>query len=182
MSRRARSSPLPPPESLHTARLQLRPPREADAAAIFAYASDPRVCRYLAWRRHRSLADTRRFLAEAAAGWRSGAWLNWVIEDDSGVVGTIGAQPGRAGAAIGYVLARSHWGRGYAGEALAAVSTVLLDSCNMPALWALCLPRNVASAKVLERNGFHCDRRLANYFHCPNLDGGKHDVLLYVRR
>src|SRR5437899_10367002 len=55
------------PRELETARLVLRAPREDDAEAIFArYASDGEVTRMLGWPRHRSLDDTRDFLAFAA--------------------------------------------------------------------------------------------------------------------
>lgn len=43
---------------LRTDRLLLRQPREDDASAVFeAFGADPEVTRYLAWPRHRSIAD-----------------------------------------------------------------------------------------------------------------------------
>lgn len=168
--------------SLHSTRLRFRPPEPADAEAVFAYAGDERVCRFLAWPCHTTKADTLQFLRSAEEGWHSGEWLNWVIEANTGVVGMIAAQPGRAGAGIGYVLAHDAWGRGYAGEALMAVSTALFESSSLRSLWAFCVPENIASVRVLEKCGFNRDGLLPNYFACPNLGGKKHDVLLYVRR
>lgn len=181
MPRMPRAIDLEALSTLHSTRLRFRPPKPADAEAIYAYASDGRVCRFLAWPCHTTRDDTEQFLQSAEEGWRSGEWLNWVIEDETGVVGMIGAQPGRAGAGIGYVLAHDAWGRGYASEALMEVSTALFEASSLRSLWAFCVPENRASARVLERCGFQRQGLLPNYFTCPNLGGEKHDVLLYVR-
>ena len=51
------------PNTVETERLVLRVPVASDAEAIFdGYARDPEVVRYLTWRPHRSLTDTRQFL------------------------------------------------------------------------------------------------------------------------
>jgi RimJ/RimL family protein N-acetyltransferase len=166
---------------IETQRLVLRPPGGEDAAAIYAYASEPQVCRYLAWPRHQSIADTHRFLETAQLGWQHGDRLSWVVEDDGAVVGMIGAELGRGGAGIGYVFAREVWGRGYASEVLAAVSSALLAQAPLRSLWAFCVPENAASARVLEKCCFSRERLLPDYFECPNLGTEKHDVVLYVR-
>lgn len=166
---------------LETPRLILRPPVEEDAEAIFAYARDIQVCRYLAWPCHESIADTRRFLETALLGWQQGDRLSWAVEDDAGLVGMIGAELGRGGAGIGYVFAREVWGRGYASEVLAAVSSALLAQSPLRSLWAFCVPENLASARVLEKCCFSRERLIPDYFECPNLGTEKHDVVLYVR-
>jgi ribosomal-protein-alanine N-acetyltransferase len=168
-------------ERLSTARLTLRPPLEGDEEAVFAYASDLRVCRYLAWPCHEGLADTRRFLRTAKQGWQDGNRLSWAIEDSSGLVGMLGTELGRVGAGIGYVLAHDAWGKGYASEALAAVCEALFSATSLHSLWAFCVPENAASARVLEKCGFQREGLLPRYFACPNLGGEKHDVLLFVR-
>ena len=167
--------------SLQGARLTLRAPRLDDAASVFAYASDPEVSRFLAWPCHSSLADSERFLLSAVDGWQSGRNLVWMIEDDRGVVGSIGAEVSCANAGIGYVVARPCWGRGYATEALGLVSAALFRWSPVRALWALCVTENAASARVLEKCGFHSERTLGNYFSCPNLAGEMRDVSLYGR-
>ncbi len=58
-----------PPELFTTERLTLRPPRPADAEAIFrAYATDPEVTRYLTWAPHRTVEETRQFVERCRAG------------------------------------------------------------------------------------------------------------------
>ncbi len=47
---------------IHTERLALRPWREADAANLFAYASDPDVGPAAGWPPHRSIEESREII------------------------------------------------------------------------------------------------------------------------
>ncbi|HEX9801627.1 MAG TPA: GNAT family N-acetyltransferase [Gammaproteobacteria bacterium] len=160
--------------------MHLRPPRPDDATAVFAYASDPEVTRYLAWPRHTSVGDSERFLQRAIGGWQDGASLVWLIEDEEGVAGSIGAELSGTNAGIGYVLSRRRWGRGYATEALGLVSAALLCHTPVRRVWAQCVGENSASQRVLDKCGFHYQRTQPDYFSCPNLGGARRDVLLYA--
>lgn len=181
MARRKRVTDLAGLARLQGKRLHLRPPAMTDAEAVYAYASDPAVTRFLAWPQHRTLVDSERFLETALQGWQGGHNLVWLIEDASGVVGAIGARLSGANAGIGYVLARACWGKGYATEALQLLSEALFCLSPVRALWAYCVTENGASARVLEKSGFHFERLLPNYFTCPNLGDEVRDVMLYVR-
>ena len=48
--------------TLETDRLILRKMKSDDAEAVFAYASDPEVTRYVIWETHRSIEDSEAFL------------------------------------------------------------------------------------------------------------------------
>ena len=66
------------PETIRTDRLVLRRPVDADATAIFeGYAQDPEVVRYLMWRPHSSIEDTRTYLGIVQAGWDSATEYTW---------------------------------------------------------------------------------------------------------
>ncbi len=54
---------------------------------------------------------------------------------------------------IGYRLARSHWGRGYATEAARAVRDYAFQTLNVQRLIALIDPENTASIRVAEKLG-----------------------------
>ena len=114
-----------PPETLETDRLMLRPPTPEDAEWIFEdYAQDPEVTKYLEWRPHESIVMTHEFLRHTLEGWRKGKEFHWVITDKAsgdrlGMIAIWLEKPHRA--QFGYVLARKHWGNGYATEAARAV-------------------------------------------------------------
>ncbi|MEI6244128.1 MAG: GNAT family N-acetyltransferase [Acidobacteriota bacterium] len=153
-------------------RLRFRRPVPEDAEAIFrAYAGDPEVTRYLAWPCHQSVEDTRGFIA-----WSDSEWAKWpagplLIEEkgDGRLLGGTGlAFESATSASTGYVLAREAWGRGFATEALGAM-TSLAESLGVTRLFALCHPQHDASARVLEKAGFHLNASFipASF---PNLD------------
>jgi ribosomal-protein-alanine N-acetyltransferase len=173
------------PHRIETARLVLRKPGAADAAAIFSrYASDPDVTKYLGWQRHESLAHTEAFLALSDAEWLRWPAGPYLIE--SGVEGRLLGSTGLAFetlevAATGYVLARDAWGAGYATEALTAMIE-LAGRLDVRQLYALCHPDNGASIRVLEKCGFVLDSLLAAHAAFPNLGSGRTcDCLRYAR-
>lgn len=145
------------PLQVRTSRLLLRPPRIEDAPAIFArYASVPEVTRFLAWRRHQTLDETRAFVEFSESEWRSracGPYLIWSLGGDA-LLGSTGLQfESKDRAVTGYVLARDAWGHGYATEALRAMIDVARDD-GFQELDAFCHAEHRASARVLEKCGF----------------------------
>lgn len=166
---------------LHTARLELRQPRQSDAPQVYGYASAPASSRFLSWSPHRDDRVTQQFLAGCIEAWQGEQRLPWVIEAAGEVVGMIEVKLKGRNAGIGYVLSPEVWGLGYATEALERVSEALFRHSPVSAIWALCVTDNPISARVLEKCGYQREKMLPNYFPCPNLGGGKHDVWRYVR-
>lgn len=143
--------------SLETARLKLRKPDRSDAAAIFErYGQDEEVTRYLGWPRHRSLADTNRFLDfsdEQWKAWPAGPYLLFARADGR-LLGSTGLGfEGPDRALTGYLLARDAWGAGYATEALTAM-VQLARRLEVRQLTAHCHPDHRASIRVLDKCGF----------------------------
>src|SRR5665647_604112 len=59
-----------PPEPFSTPRLLARKPRVSDAPAVFAaYASDPLVTRFLAWKAYSEIAPLEKFLQARVDDW-----------------------------------------------------------------------------------------------------------------
>lgn len=173
------------PERLETERLLLRRPSLADADSVFSrYAGDPEVTRFLGWPTHRTIDDTRAFLAFSEAEWNHWSAGPYLIESRSegrliGSTGLVFETPFRA--ATGYVLARHSWGRGYATEALGAM-VALAQTLDVRRLYALCHPEHPASQRVLDKCGFHREVLLRLHSEFPNLSPGQAcDVLCYVR-
>ena len=157
---------------MQTERLLLREPREADADGIFrAYASDPEVTRYVGWPRHRTISDTRDFLSFSIAEWRR--WPcgpRLMFDRHSGeLLGSTGlAFESRNRAATGYVISRSHWGMGYASEALSAM-VLLARRHGLERLYALTHAQHTPSRKVLERAGFTLEELRPRHIVFPNV-------------
>jgi RimJ/RimL family protein N-acetyltransferase len=175
---------LKAPERVETARLFLQRPRTIDPEAIFRrYASDPDVTRFMAWPRHRSLADTQAFLAFSEAEWDrwpAGPYLVWSRADGTllGSTGLAFETPYRA--STGYVLAKDAWGKGYATEALQAMVETA-HTVGVRRLYAICHTEHRASWRVLEKGGFLREGVLHRYIEFPNLRSGElSDVFCYA--
>ncbi|ROO25884.1 alanine acetyltransferase [Salinisphaera orenii YIM 95161] len=172
------------PRTLDTARLHLRPPVAADAPAVFDYAGDARVTRFLDWATHLDLDDSRGFIDDVHWGWESGDDFCWVLIDraSDALVGTVGCQFDAHGAQFGYVLAHDAWGRGLATEAMAAVFDAARDIDDVARFWATCDVDNRASARVLEKLGMREEGVLRRWSERPNHPGasGPRDVRVFA--
>jgi ribosomal-protein-alanine N-acetyltransferase len=145
--------------SLTTPRLDLRPLQPADAPALFAICADAAVMRYAGsppWSELQVALDKieqdRRDAADGAC-FRLGIFRR----SDGALLGTctlfhIDAQCRRA--EIGYVLASSAWGQGYATEAITQLLAHGFGAMGLNRVEADIDPLNVASARALERQGF----------------------------
>jgi RimJ/RimL family protein N-acetyltransferase len=172
------------PAVIHTPRLLLRVPRLDDVGPIYrAYDHDPEVLRYLTWRPNNDISETESFIAGCIDAWQAGSRFPWVITTTPGdePVGMIEARIDKPRAELGYVLARSAWGRGYMTEAVQAVVEVLLALPELYRVWACCDVDNAASARVLEKSGLGWEATLRRYAIHPNLSTEPRDVNLYAR-
>ena len=148
------------PGIIETVRLVLRRPTESDVHEIFSlYASDAEATRYMGFRTHASIDDTRAFLRQSAAEWgrwEAGPFLVRLRADNS-LIGSTGLHfetPLRA--MTGYIFARDAWGMGYATETLSAIVGITRER-RVQRLYALCHTEPRVSAHVLEKCGFVCE-------------------------
>jgi RimJ/RimL family protein N-acetyltransferase len=171
------------PPLLETERLALRPPRMEDAEDIFrTYATDEEVTRYVIWRPHRSIEETREFLRTTLDFPADGSRLSWAItfKGDDRVRGMIELRVDRFKADAGYVLAREFWGRGYTTEALAAVIRFAFTLPGIYRVWALCDAENIASARVMEKAGMSFEGVLRRYVLHPAVSPEPRDARCYA--
>lgn len=172
------------PRTIDTTRLHLRSPEPTDAAAIFAYAGDPRATRYMIWPTAVDIDDTHDFLDDVAAGWAAGDDFCYVVTDagTGALYGAASCQFDAHGAAIGYIVAPAFWGRGLATESAGAIVDAAWRNDDLYRVWATCDVDNRASARVLEKLGFRLEGRLARWAPRPNLDDGPvpGDALCYA--
>src|SRR5690349_4687178 len=172
------------PDIIQTERLVLRRPVERDATAIFeGYAQDTDVVRYLVWPPHRSIDDTRAYLRYTDAGWVARTELTWALtlRGEGHLIGMIAVRPNGHKPDLGYVLARSHWGRGLMAEAGRAVVDLALSDPAVYRVWAVCDVENYASARVLEKIGMTREGVLRRWIVHPNVSPEPRDSLCFSR-
>jgi RimJ/RimL family protein N-acetyltransferase len=161
-------------------RVTLRAPTVDDADLLFErIASDPEVTRYLSWRPHPNVDETRRVITEF---FNVGGETTWLIElrDGGGPIGLCGwRRPQPHIVDFGYCLGRPWWRQGLMTE----VVQLLLDKARRdPSVYrvtAHCHVDNTASARLLERSGLAFEGRLARYAVLPNISTEPQDCLLF---
>lgn len=175
--------PGAPPETIATPRLRLRPPGTSDAPQVTGWAADPEATRFMIWPTHRDPAEAVAFLAACAPRWESGEEHVWAIVEPPGdeAVGTIGVRLRGHAAELGWILARSRWGRGYATEAASALVAALEAMPAVRRLWAITNVANAASARVMEKIGMRREGLLRAHAVYPNLSPEPCDSFVYAR-
>ena len=166
---------------LVTGRLLLRGFAPDDVEAVHAYAGDPEVCRYTDWGPN-TPAQSQAFVDEvhaASTPERSGS-MTWAVTTAGNVVGacsvTVTSHEHRRGV-MGYVLARAHWGQGYATEAATAVLRFARQELGLSRVEATCRPGNVASQRVLRKIGMRQEGLLRSHL---VIRGRREDSLLFA--
>lgn len=151
--------PSPAALILKTDRLNLTPLTPHDSAPLFAIQSDPEVMRY--WN-HAPWTDIRQAeesILKAGEALASNTAFTMAIRDkeSSTLIGTcllfsIDEQSARG--EIGYNLAQNAQGKGYMTEALQRLIDFAFLDLRLRRLEAEIDPRNLSSARLLERLGF----------------------------
>jgi RimJ/RimL family protein N-acetyltransferase len=151
---------------IETARLLLRPWRDADLPAFAALNADPEVRRW--WSAgtltevdsDAQACELRRHIEDNGFGF-------WAVEVPgvSPFIGFVGLQnegddmPFAPAVEAGWRLARAHWGRGYAVEAARAAFRDGFERLGLDEIVAYAVEGNMPSRRVMERLGMHHDQR-----------------------
>jgi ribosomal-protein-alanine N-acetyltransferase len=136
--------------------MTLRYAEPADAAALFALASDAEVTRWFSWGPYTSGDQPRAYIERLAGERERGERLDFVIEA-SGVLGVTGlSELSRRDrrAMVGTWLGRPHWGSGANAESKALILHLAFAVCGLERVGAYSNPANERSTRALERLGF----------------------------
>lgn len=145
------------PITLESWRLRLRPPVPADAPAITAFVSDPRVATMTALIPHPyPEGGAAWWIGQAQEAWRAGEIASFMIcrRGSEELIGAISLALGTAGEVeIGYWIGVPHWGRGYATEALQRLLRYAFDELGLERVDTYHFSHNPASGRVMQKAG-----------------------------
>ena len=128
-----------------------------DAPAVYAYARDPDVSRFVSWDTHRSIDDSVLFLRGIQDRDERGISHDWCVEHSGTAIGSIGLfnlEPMHERAEVGYVLGQPHWRKGLGREALELVLEHAFCTLALRRVVANVRPENTASQRLLMAAGF----------------------------
>ena len=112
--------------SLETDRLLLRKLTLEDAADVFEYAREPDITRFLTWKPHRSIEDSKGFIGFMISRYEAKEVADWgiVLKENDKLIGTVGFirwSPENSRAEVGYALSKEYWGKGIMTEAVSEI-------------------------------------------------------------
>lgn len=143
---------------LTTDRLILRKIEESDLEELYQMRTDPDVMRYI-----NKEPQTREIVAgvikQMHANWQNNDSINWAVtlKDDPRLIGSFGfwrTEKENHRAEIGYMLAKTHWRKGYLNEAMQAGLDYAFREMKLHSIEANINPDNDASRKLLQKFGF----------------------------
>jgi RimJ/RimL family protein N-acetyltransferase len=151
---------------LRTPRLILREFKKDDWAAVLAYQIEPRYLRYNPWT-SRSQAEVEAFIGQFIK-WqsekaRSKFQLAITLAENQQLIGNCGLRLNgsrRWEGELGYEIAPSHWGHGYATEAAEAMLAFGFETLHLHRIWASIISENLGSVQVAEKLGMRREGRL----------------------
>jgi RimJ/RimL family protein N-acetyltransferase len=161
-------------------RLILRRWREADLDSLIRLANNRRIWINLAdpFPHPYTHADGQGWIALTAA--EGDPQLQFAIDVDGQAIGGIGLkrlpEQHPQSLEVGYWVGEPYWGRGIASEALARVTEYAFNKLGAERVQAQVFAYNLASARVLEKNGYTLEGRLRR---AARKDGQIIDKLMY---
>jgi len=145
--------------TLETERLQLRRLINEDVNEIFALRSDQEVMKYIPRPLAKTKEDAMAHISMINEKIDSNEGINWAItfKDNPKLIGIIGhyrIKPEHYRAEIGYMLLSEYQGKGIISEAINEVVNYGFEVMQLHSIEAIIDPENLASARVLQKNGF----------------------------
>lgn len=168
--------------NIKTERLSLRDFKQSDLANVHEYASNEEVVRHQTWGPN-TVEQTLEFVStcvmESSAPRRRTFNLAVVLGEDRVIGGCMAAVGDDTyDAEIGYSFNPAFWGRGYASEAVSALTTFLFEKMDVQRIYATCGPQNIGSIRLLTNLGFRLDGRLRAH---KLVRGERRDSLIWSR-
>lgn len=177
----ATTGPWAPAYPIRTARLLLRPHLEGDLDDLVPFHSDAQVTRYIPWP-VRNREETRVALAAKLDKGTVAAEGDWLIlavvhAAENRVIGEVllkRVNDADGVAELGYVIAPSHQGHGFAAEAAQAMLALAFTDFGVERVVARIDEPNEASRRMIARLGFTDVSRAE-----PDADQGQTEVLVH---
>ena len=148
-----------PFQNLETERLFLRRLDENDVEEVLALRGNPETMKYIPRVLAKTKEDALEHITMIEDKIINNIGINWgiTIKGNSKIIGIIGhykisAENHRA--EIGYMSFPKFNGKGYMSEAIKAVVNYGFENLNLHSIEAIIDPNNIASERVLQKNGF----------------------------
>ncbi|MBK8600559.1 MAG: GNAT family N-acetyltransferase [Flavobacterium sp.] len=167
--------------NLETNRLLLRRLENSDVKEVFALRSNPSTMKFIPRPLLKNDEEALEHIAMINAKIDNNEGINWAITIKGnpnliGIIGHFRIQPQNYRAEIGYMILPEYHGQGIVAEAIKEVVRYGFEEMNLHSIEAIIDPNNLASGRVLQKNGFVKEAHiLENEF----FDGRFIDTVIY---
>ncbi|MBS7576615.1 MULTISPECIES: GNAT family N-acetyltransferase [unclassified Enterococcus] len=138
----------------------LRPVQLHDSEAMFEYASNPKITKFLSFNAHQTIDETKRIIVSYFMQEPLG---KWAIESkkDAKMIGTIELRFSSQldCATFGYVLNESYWGRGIMPLILNQLIKIIFDELPVQEIYGELIKQNLQSERVMQKCGLKFKRQ-----------------------
>lgn len=149
----------------------------ADIDDFMEWATDDEVTKYMMWNSYTSRSDAEDFFKNVV---ENHPWFKAVCLGKK-VIGSITLDKGKGVRSckpeLGYVISRKYWSNGFATQAINLAIQNGFEELGVERIEAFVDPANIASQRVLEKNGFVKEGLLRN---CVMQKGIVKDRLVYA--
>lgn len=140
-------------------KINLRFLKLSDAESMYKYAKDRAISRTTFVPYPYTLDHALSFIRKSQIAARKGKWYAYGIEKKSspqiiGIIGIHAITEKHKRGDLGYWLGKKFWGEGIVSEAVEMAVKACFMDLKFNKLTACVLPGNLASSKILKRNGF----------------------------
>ncbi|KAB3525920.1 GNAT family N-acetyltransferase [Alkaliphilus serpentinus] len=145
---------------LESSNLILKGIEKEDVKEVFSIYNNDKVFEFCGILPKRNINTVENMIGHFERDYNKKSRIKWGVyskNDNSRLVGIIEAMDFNQKVnmvTIGYFLAEDQWGRGIASEAVRRLITFLFEVAEINRIHAEVMPDNVASKKVLLKNGF----------------------------
>lgn len=144
---------------LETSRLKLRALVSTDASVVYDLRSCPETMKYIPRPLAKNLQDAENHIKTIQGVINKKEGINWAItlkdtEDLIGLAGFYMFQPENFRSEIGYMLLPKHQNKGYLTELVPTLLKYAFEVMHFHSIEAVIAPENIASERVLQKNGF----------------------------
>ncbi|TCZ80761.1 N-acetyltransferase [Paenibacillus albiflavus] len=168
---------------LHTERLYLRKMKVSDSSSLFKIWSDPDVTKFMnvSYFTNENQAKEMINLFDDLSRDSKAIRFSIINKESNEIIGSCGYNSfdfENEKAEIGYDIAKSFWGRGYASEAICSLLDHAFSSLKLNRIEAKVDPENVNSIKLLQKHNFTFEGTLRQY---ERVEGKFNDLNIYSK-
>lgn len=149
-------SPFP---ILESERLRFRKLEDSDALKVLELRSNPEIMRYIPRPLVTNTDEALAHIKVLNGNIDANKDINWAVTEKEndiciGIMGFHGSQPENFRTEIGYMILPEFHNKGYVSEGVQTILNYAFNTMNFHSIEAVIDPRNIASERVLQKNGF----------------------------